>query len=155
MQFDAVDFLSGLFSLRGTETGAVATPDRIDLRVQGAETDAVKGVPDHFVELDLDDRLADWVEIHAEGRVSLVHPDHVDDLIVDLPEPCPNCGGIVVWWDLLGGTHCEQCEPRTVAQRLRERAEQLRERYSVSESGEKTFGGLLTASQYADTILIG
>lgn len=27
-----------------------------------------------------------------------------------LPDPCPRCGSLEKWWDLLGGGHCQRCE---------------------------------------------
>jgi len=47
--------------------------------------------------------------------------------IIDVPMPCPTCQGIVFWWDVAGGAHCERCSPRTRATRLREHARRLRE----------------------------
>lgn len=84
-----------------------------------------------------DGRYADWLEIrNDDGTVSFVHPDHVDDEIIDIPAPCPTCQGIVFWWDVTGCQHCERCQPRTTAVRLRKFAQRLRERYSTSEPQE-------------------
>jgi hypothetical protein len=54
----------------------------------------------------------------------------VDDEIIDIPAPCATCGGIVFWWDVTGGQHCERCQPRTTGERLRRLAEWLRDRHS-------------------------
>jgi hypothetical protein len=42
--------------------------------------------------------------------------------------PCPECGSLEVWWDLLGGRHCQTCDGTKVrrAVGLRERAERIR-----------------------------
>lgn len=48
--------------------------------------------------------------------------------IIDIPDPCPDCGGIEVWQDLAGGWHCERCKPRRQGDRLRRLAPELRER---------------------------
>jgi hypothetical protein len=44
------------------------------------------------------------------------------------PKPCPQCGGLDKWWDILGGEHCTECEASKVAKcrRLAERAAELR-----------------------------
>lgn len=84
-----------------------------------------------------DGRYDDWLEIrHDDGAVSLVHPDHLDDEVIDSSAPCAVCGGIAFWWDLTRGQHCERCQPRTTAERLRELAQRLRERYSTCEPPE-------------------
>ena len=48
-----------------------------------------------------------------------------------LSESCPACGRLERWEDLAGGWHCERCEPRTRAIQLRQRADELRDRYCV------------------------
>ncbi|MCL4205540.1 MAG: hypothetical protein KJ000_23915 [Pirellulaceae bacterium] len=84
-----------------------------------------------------EDPYAGWLEVvKSDGTVGLVHPDHADDEIIDMPSACPACGGIVFWWDVTGGQHCERCRPRTTAERLRKLAQRLRERYSTSEPQE-------------------
>ena len=45
---------------------------------------------------------------------------------VESPVPCRQCGGIMVWWDFAGRTHCMTCEPAVRSERLRERAARLR-----------------------------
>lgn len=71
------------------------------------------------------ERLA-WEPTETGG---LVRCDVADLQVIDLPTPCPDCGGIVFWWDAAGGAHCEACEPRTRATWLREHAQRLRERH--------------------------
>lgn len=102
-----------------------------------------------------EDPYAGWLEVvNSDGTVGLVHPDHVDDEVIDIPAPCAVCGGIVFWWDMLGRQHCERCEPRTTAERLQEwRSGCGNDTRRASQ--KKTIGGLLTASQYADTMSIG
>lgn len=60
-----------------------------------------------------------------------VRSDCANQEIIDVPAPCPTCGGIVFWWDLAGDAHCEACSPRTRAMLLRARAQLLRERRPV------------------------
>ena len=47
-------------------------------------------------------------------------------------DPCPLCGSLETWWDILGGEHCQQCDRATLdkaiqwadrAARLRKQAE--------------------------------
>jgi hypothetical protein len=50
---------------------------------------------------------------------------------IEPPDPCPKCGSLMFWWDLLGGQHCMACEkpkypPEKVAE-LRELAKRLRQ----------------------------
>ena len=73
-----------------------------------------------------DSDAGDWLDVtDPDGRRCLVRSDAADLQVIDLPAPCPVCGGIVFWWDVTGGAHCEHCEPRTRATWLRERAERL------------------------------
>lgn len=67
-----------------------------------------------------DDGNADeWQEyIDADGRRRLVRSDVADCEVVDL-QPCPVCGGLQHWQDLLDQWHCEHCEPRTAGPRQR------------------------------------
>ena len=75
----------------------------------------------------------EWLEVtDPDGWRCLVRADAAELEIIDVPTPCPNCGGIVFWWDVAGGVHCERCSPMpTTGQRLRTRAAELRERYPV------------------------
>jgi hypothetical protein len=47
------------------------------------------------------------------------------------PSPCSRCGGLLAWWDVLGGFHCMTCEiPQyswEKAHELRQMAQQLRQ----------------------------
>jgi hypothetical protein len=75
---------------------------------------------------------AGWQEyIDPDGRRCLVRSDLADYEIIDLPTPCTVCGGIVAWWDLAGGQHCERCHPRTTGERLRQRAALARTRHPI------------------------
>ena len=79
----------------------------------------------------------EWQEVtDADGRRCLVRSDAADVEIIDA-RPCPVCGGIVFWWDVAGGAHCERCSPATpTGQRLRQRAAELRERYPVARDAD-------------------
>jgi hypothetical protein len=50
---------------------------------------------------------------------------------VELPDPCPKCGSLMMWWDVLGGQHCMMCEkpkyPLEKTAELRELAKRLRQ----------------------------
>ena len=50
---------------------------------------------------------------------------------IDPPCPCPSCGGLVFWWNVLGDRRCMACNPPTVAIRLLERAERIRRRCGI------------------------
>jgi hypothetical protein len=79
---------------------------------------------------------ADWTEYTtADGRHGWLRCGSADCEIIDVPEPCLNCTGIVFWWDLAGGQHCEACSPRTAGPRLRELAQRLRQRHARKAAG--------------------
>ncbi|NLF70065.1 MAG: hypothetical protein GX575_13575 [Candidatus Anammoximicrobium sp.] len=70
----------------------------------------------------------EWTERETGDGWVLERADAAGLEIIDV-EPCPRCQGIERWQDLLGGWHCEHCEPRTRATWLREHAQRLRERH--------------------------
>lgn len=71
----------------------------------------------------------EWQEvINRDGRRIWQRAD-VGLQVIDWPTPCEVCGGVDRWQDLVGGWHCEACEPRTTGPRLRELAQRLREQY--------------------------
>jgi len=46
---------------------------------------------------------------------------------IDLPDPCPSCGGLLFWWNCLGERFCLNCRPpHPRAAQLRELAASLR-----------------------------
>jgi hypothetical protein len=113
--FDTTAFLAGLF---GPDAGPGGAAARNDFPTVGKS----------FFDLP---KLADWSEFTTpDGRHGWQRADVTDLQVIDLPGPCPSCGGIVFWWDVTGGRHCEACSPRTRAIRLREHAQRLRERYA-------------------------
>jgi hypothetical protein len=74
----------------------------------------------------------DFLEvIEADGRRIWQRPEMVALEVIDFPDPCPVCGGIERWQDLVDGWHCERCEPRTAGPRLRELVQRLRVRYGM------------------------
>ncbi len=50
---------------------------------------------------------------------------------IEPPHPCPKCGSVMFWWDVLGGQHCMICEKPKYgvekAAQLRELARRLRQ----------------------------
>lgn len=38
---------------------------------------------------------------------------------IDSGEPCPRCGSLAKWWDIMGGEHCQQCEGALLDRGLR------------------------------------
>jgi hypothetical protein len=52
------------------------------------------------------------------------------DECIEPPHPCPKCGSLMIWWDVLGGQHCMICDkpkhPREKAAELRKLAVRLR-----------------------------
>ena len=47
---------------------------------------------------------------------------------IDPPPPCPECGGLVFWWNPLGDRRCMSCDPPRRAIRALEQAERIRRR---------------------------
>lgn len=47
-----------------------------------------------------------------------------------MPDPCPKCGSLELWWDLLGGVHCQHCGGDVFRRGLEllDRAERIRGR---------------------------
>jgi hypothetical protein len=112
--------------------------------------DAPKGVitPDFLAELR--QHKASLIEILQKGgsgpvaqqsRSDLDHstapgvPNDADIMpweeCIEPPSPCPKCGCLMVWWDVLGGQHCMICEkPKHAVEKaaeLRELAKRLRQ----------------------------
>ena len=42
--------------------------------------------------------------------------------------PCPTCGHLLAWWDMLGGQHCIRCESPLKSSLLSRKAERLKRR---------------------------
>lgn len=43
--------------------------------------------------------------------VTVAVPEGADDCdTIDPPAPCPKCGSLELWQDLLGGWHCQRCD---------------------------------------------
>jgi hypothetical protein len=53
------------------------------------------------------DRLA-WLEMPGGD---FIRADHVDDQVLDPPDPCADCGGIERWQDAGGRLRCPSCDP--------------------------------------------
>jgi hypothetical protein len=103
-----------------------------------AMVDAPEPAPDPF---------AGWVlRPDAAGRMGWEAPDlsEVDRWWVEcawedlptFPEPCPVCGSLELWWDLLGGVHCQRCERPVLERSLRlaEKAAGIRQRTRLAEA---------------------
>ncbi|MCX7429002.1 MAG: hypothetical protein NTW96_25670 [Planctomycetia bacterium] len=45
------------------------------------------------------------------------------------PEPCPNCGSILRWWNVLGDERCIGCDPPTRGLRFLQHVKRIRQRY--------------------------
>ena len=60
---------------------------------------------------------------------------------IEPPEPCPKCGSLMFWWDMLGRIHCMTCDVPTYSfekmAELQELAKALRDR----STRERTYRG--------------
>ena len=66
-----------------------------------------------------------WADDEPEG-------DRADDdlEVIDPPDPCAACGGIMFWWNPLGQPRCINCHPPGAVLRLIERVKQIRRRHA-------------------------
>jgi hypothetical protein len=46
----------------------------------------------------------------------------------DVPDPCPICGSVLRWWNLLGHDRCLICDPPATASKLLARVQSIRQR---------------------------
>jgi hypothetical protein len=93
------------------------------------------------VESQGDADAAEWTERETPDAWRILERADMAGLeIVDLPAPCPDCGGIDVWQDVAGGWHCLLCDPPTVTRRLRQDAARIRKRYAAARRLRNTPG---------------
>ena len=60
-----------------------------------------------------------------------------EDCFFDPPTaPCPECGTLAFWTNVLGEARCQRCSPPTAALRLLERSEAIRRRQSLPSRPE-------------------
>jgi hypothetical protein len=48
-------------------------------------------------------------------------------------EPCRRCGSLLLWWDALGGVHCESCEPPVRSRFIAARVQSLLVDYAAGK----------------------
>jgi hypothetical protein len=84
--------------------------------------------------------LAERLKTHRDDLLEVLGPkESPDDAAtapawedcLDPPDPCPNCGGRLYWWNLLGNHRCLVCDPPVIAMRTLERAERIRRRCGI------------------------
>ena len=113
-----------------------------------AEGDRLRYSPRSLVTPDLVDEL----EAHkGEILAMLTGPDNSDetddpwgDSWADAfdPVPCSNCGGLVIWWNVLGVARCMDCDPPTDrAMRFLESAERIRRKHGLEAPGSTLMSG--------------
>jgi hypothetical protein len=121
MDFDVGNLLGNLFGETAGVPDSPPVPEAAD-----ASADPLAALP-----------FADWVlRPDAGGCMGWESPDLSDDerwwAVPDatrsLGSPCPKCGSLMKWWDILGGEHCQKCDRATLerAVRLADRAARLR-----------------------------
>jgi len=73
------------------------------------------------------------VEFRTEALSAIATDVHATpwEECIEPPDPCPTCGGLMFWWDMLGGHHCMDCHPSRCpdeeAEQLRQLADRLRQ----------------------------
>jgi hypothetical protein len=122
--FQAADFLNSL-----TEVVAL---DHVPAKSSPPDTDGLAGAStDSAHPIDVWLRSQDWsLWSFGGGRYSGPECDTSESFEADPGEPCPTCNGQAWSIDILGGRHCQQCEPQRLdrSRQLAERAERLRKR---------------------------
>lgn len=104
MNYDTNSFLVGLYDAAATtrpiEPTLAAEPHRVAEVMSSANTEPMAAA----------EPFDDWEELSFPGA------------------PCPQCGSIETWWDILGGERCKYCEvaPLKKSFGLLERAAKLR-----------------------------
>ncbi len=69
---------------------------------------------------------------------------------IEPPDPCPDCGGLLCWWNPLDERRCLRCSPPRTAIRLLERVQQIRQRHGIrNPRGAKEI--LATMKRLTDT----
>jgi len=79
-----------------------------------AELFGVAPVPAAVPEVSNGARAVEVPEVAGGPEVDLWTADTIDG-----PEPCPTCGSLEKWWDVLGRQRCSVCEAATLARGLR------------------------------------
>ena len=100
-----------------------------------AALDLLEGDPEIPPDVMVGLRAADvrWADDEPEGDGA------GDDLeVIDVPEPCAACGGIMFWWNPLGEPRCIDCHPTEAAQRL------IASRSESTERGTDTAASSIT-----------
>ncbi|MEN6558053.1 MAG: hypothetical protein ABFC54_07725 [Thermoguttaceae bacterium] len=109
MDFDVTDLLENLFG------GVVSVPM--------VAIDDLAELPDAPVDPSSADPFADWVyRPDSEGRMGWQAPDLAEVVpseAMPWPNPCPRCGSLEKWWDVLGGEHCSVCEQDKLKRAIR------------------------------------
>lgn len=76
--------------------------------------------------------LLDALRQHKSSLLDILQRDVTPwEECIEPPDPCPRCGSLMFWWDVLGREHCMMCEkpayPPGKAGELRELAKRLRQ----------------------------
>jgi len=104
---------------------------------QGSLTPAVKAWVSNEKETIL--RAVDAASIPEDVEPIELGPDGWPVGSIEPAKPCPTCGGLEKWWDLLSGEHCMTCERLTLmrAHRLAEKAAVIRQRQSLTRKARR------------------
>ena len=84
----------------------------------GPTTQPIAKVGRAWIKLRRSDGGMDWVRSGTDV-------DHLE--VIDLPDPCPQCGMLEMWQTLPGDWRCQRCDSPTTAWRLLERAERFKQ----------------------------
>jgi hypothetical protein len=84
--------------------------------------------------------LAERLRTHKDDLLAILRTQEGPDAAAsasawedcfDPPDPCPNCGGLLCWWTLLGNQRCLVCDPPVKAMGALKRAERIRRRCGI------------------------
>jgi hypothetical protein len=114
----------------------IADGDRLRYRPRSAMTpDLAKRLATHKYELIAALQPAGSTR-DAEPEPSIVPANATDERY--LVAPCPDCGGLMFWWDGEGERQCTRCRPPRTAIRILERTVRLRRKYRIPDTTNST-----------------
>jgi len=99
MNFDVGDLLGNLF---GGAVVPTLTPEPAGPSADAPTTDTAPAAEAGLDALGLDLAERAWAADAWQPWE--------DCLPVESIQPCPTCGSLDLWWDLLGGVHCQHCD---------------------------------------------
>ncbi len=112
--FKATDFLASLYGGGPMASNTVA--------VNAGRPDLTEQMKTHKREL---------LAVLDSDLAASVSDSDPREQCIELPAPCPECGGLMYWWNLLGQNRCMACDPPETAMRALETVEKIRRQHGI------------------------